>query len=471
MQIRLSDHFSFGRLLRFTLPSIAMMILTSLYSVADGLFVSNMIGDIGLSAVNIMFPVAMLISAVGFMLGTGGSAVVARTLGEGRPDMANRFFSMFVFAVILFGGILSAAGAAFVEPIARLAGASDILMDSCVSYGRILFAGSLPFMLQTSLQPFFVVAEKPNMGLILSIASGVTNFAGDWVLIQLLGLPGAAWATVAGYCVGGIIPLVFFITHRSGLHLTATGLYIREFLQACGNGASELMSNISSSLVGILYNLELMRLVGERGVAAHSVMMYVDFVFIAAFLGFSIGSAPIISYHFGANNHDELKNVFRRSMFLIFITSGAMVVLSEALCRPLCAAFVGYSPRPDAAHRARLPPVRAVLSVLRRKHLCVGVLHRAVQRRAERLHLLPAFAAAARRSGPPASARARSGRRMARRCRGRGSFRRRLGGAPVAAAHAVSLSLRQHRTMKPDCREAAQLKLTFPTDIDILVTL
>ena len=186
MQIRLSDHFSFGRLLRFTLPSI-------------------MVGDIGLSAVNIMFPVAMLIAAVGFMLGTGGSAVVARTLGEGRPDMANRFFSMFVFAVILFGGVLSAAGAAFVEPIARLAGASDILMDSCVSYGRILFAGSLPFMLQTSLQPLFVVAERPNMGLILSIASGVTNFAGDWVLIQLIGLPGAAWATVAGYCVGGII--------------------------------------------------------------------------------------------------------------------------------------------------------------------------------------------------------------------------------------------------------------------------
>ena len=223
MQIRLSDHFSFGRLLRFTLPSIAMMILTSLYSVADGLFVSNMVGDIGLSAVNIMFPVAMLI---------------------------------------------------------------------------------------------------------------VTNFAGDWVLIQLLGLPGAAWATVAGYCVGGIIPLVFFITHRSGLHLTGTKLYIREFWQACGNGASELMSNISSSLVGILYNLELMRLVGERGVAAHSVMMYVDFVFIAAFLGFSIGSAPIISYHFGAENHDELKNVFRRSMCLILVTSGAMVVLSEALCRP-----------------------------------------------------------------------------------------------------------------------------------------
>ena len=344
MQIRLSDHFSFGRLLRFTLPSIAMMILTSLYSVADGLFVSNMVGDIGLSAVNIMFPVAMLIAAVGFMLGTGGSAVVARTLGEGRPDMANRFFSMFVFAVILFGGVLSAAGAAFVEPIARLAGASDILMDSCVSYGRILFAGSLPFMLQTSLQPFFVVAERPNMGLILSIASGVTNFAGDWVLIQLLGLPGAAWATVAGYCVGGIIPLVFFITHRSGLHLTGTKLYIREFWQACGNGASELMSNISSSIVSILYNLQLMRLIGETGVAAYSVMMYVDFVFIAAFLGFSVGSAPIVSFHYGADNRSELKSVFRKSAVIIGVTAVVMVTASELLSHPLSSAFVGYDP-------------------------------------------------------------------------------------------------------------------------------
>ena len=344
MQIKLSDHFSYRRLLRFTLPSIAMMIFISLYSVADGLFVSNMVGDVGLSAVNIIFPVAMLISAVGFMLGTGGSAVVARTLGEGRPDMANRFFSMFLFAVIILGAVLSAIGVAFVEPIARLAGASDALIDSCVAYGRILFAGSVPFMLQTSLQPFFVVAEKPNMGLALSIASGVTNFVGDWVFIQLFGLSGAALATVAGYCVGGIIPLVFFITHRSGLQLTGTKLYVREFLQACGNGASELMSNISASLVGILYNIELMRLIGESGVAAHSVMMYVDFVFISAFLGFSIGSAPIISYHFGARNHDELKNVFCKSMLLILVTSVAMVVLSEALCRPLCAAFVGYSP-------------------------------------------------------------------------------------------------------------------------------
>ncbi len=314
-------------------------------------------------------------------------------------------------------------------------------MDSCVSYGRILFAGSLPFMLQTSLQPFFVVAEKPNMGLILSIASGVINFAGDWVLIQLLGLPGAAWATVAGYCVGGIIPLVFFITHRSGLHLTGTKLYIREFLQACGNGSSELMSNISSSLVGILYNLELMRLVGERGVAAHSVMMYVDFVFIAAFLGFSIGSAPIISYHFGAENHDELKNVFRRSMFLILVTSGAMAVLSEALCRPLCAAFVGYSPdlMQLTVHGFRLFALCYLFCGVNIyasaffTALCNGALSAFIS--------FPAFAAAARRSGHSAAAGARPDGVWLAVVAAEGLSAAVVGGAPAAAAHAVSLSL------------------------------
>lgn len=344
MQIKLSDHFSYARLLRFTFPSIVMMIFTSLYSVVDGLLVSNLVGDAALSAVNIMFPVAMLISAVGFMLGTGGSAVVARMLGEGKPELANRLFSMFILAVVIAGGVLSIIGVAFVEPIARLAGASDALIEPCVSYGRILLAGSVPFMLQTSLQPFLVVAEKPNMGLVLSLGSGVTNMVGDWVLINLLGISGAAWATVAGYCVGGVLPLVYFALPRQGLRLTATRLYVREFAQACGNGASELMSNISSSLVGILYNIELMHLIGEAGVAAHSVMMYVDFVFVSAFLGFSIGSAPVVSYHYGAQNHAELKNVFRKSMLLITVTSAVMVVLSEGLSRLLCAAFVGYSP-------------------------------------------------------------------------------------------------------------------------------
>ena len=318
MQIRLSDHFSFGRLLRFTLPSIAMMILTSLYSVADGLFVSNMVGDIGLSAVNIMFPVAMLIAAVGFMLGTGGSAVVARTLGEGRPDMANRFFSMFVFAVILFGGVLSAAGAAFVEPIARLAGASDILMDSCVSYGRILFAGSLPFMLQTSLQPFFVVAERPNMGLILSIASGVTNFVGDWVLIQLLGLPGAAWATAASQAISAVLCILYL--RRKAPELI--------FARAdCRMDGELLKQTAHFSFVTALHQLSLYigKLLVQGAVNTGGTDMISAYTATTRIEGFansfgdsgSAATSVLVAQNRGAGKEERVKESFRSSLFLM----------------------------------------------------------------------------------------------------------------------------------------------------------
>lgn len=347
MQIKLSDHFTYRKLLRFTLSSVVMMVFTSVYSVVDGLFVSNLVGDLALSAVNIMFPLAMIVGAFGFMLGTGGSAIVARTLGEGQPALASRYFSMIVYAVILLGAVLTAGCLLFLEPLARLAGASDLLLHDCLVYGGILLGGSVPFMLQTTLQSFFVVAEKPHLGLFLSIAAGATNMVFDYILIAVcgLGVAGAAIATVLGYLVGGVLPLLYFLRPgRDGLRLTRTRLYGRELLQACVNGSSELMSNISSSFVGILYNIQLMRLIGELGVAAYSVMMYVDFVFIAAFLGFSLGSAPIISFHYGADNHAELKNVFRKSMAVIGVTSCAMVLLSEVLSRPLSAAFVGYHP-------------------------------------------------------------------------------------------------------------------------------
>lgn len=346
MQIKLSDHFSYGRLLRFTLPSIIMMVISSIYSVVDGLFVSNLVGDLALSSVNIVFPVAMIVGSFGFMLGTGGSAIVARTMGEGDQALANRYFSMIIYAVVLLGAVLSAACVIYMEPIARFAGASDALIGDCVVYGRILLAGSVPFMLQTSFQSFFVVAEKPHLGLMLSIAAGVTNMVMDYVLIAVcdLGVAGAAIATVMGYCVGGVLPLLYFLSpKREGIRLTRTRFYGKQLLNACTNGSSELMSNISSSVVGILYNIQLMRLIGEQGVAAYSVMMYVDFVFVATFLGFSIGSAPIVSYHYGAGNHPELKNVFRKSMAVILCTSAAMVVLSELLSRPLSSAFVGYN--------------------------------------------------------------------------------------------------------------------------------
>ena len=346
MQIKLSDHFSYGRLLRFTLPSIIMMVISSIYSVVDGLFVSNLVGDLALSSVNIVFPVAMIVGSFGFMLGTGGSAIVARTMGEGDQPLANRYFSMIIYAVVLLGVVLSAVCVIYMEPIARFAGASDALIGDCVVYGRILLAGSVPFMLQTSFQSFFVVAEKPHLGLALSIAAGVTNMVMDYVLIAVcdLGVAGAAIATVMGYCVGGVLPLLYFLRpKREGIRLTRTRFYGKQLLHACTNGSSELMSNISSSVVGILYNVQLMRLIGEQGVAAYSVMMYVDFVFVATFLGFSIGSAPIVSYHYGAGNHPELKNVFRKSMAVILCTSVAMVILSELLSRPLSSAFVGYN--------------------------------------------------------------------------------------------------------------------------------
>ena len=345
MQIRLSDHFSYRKLLRFTLPSIVMMIVASIYSVVDGLFVSNLVGDLALSAVNIIFPATMIIGAAGFMLGTGGSAIVARTLGEGDHELANRYFSMIIYSVIILGVILSVACAIFIEPIARLSGASDLLMDDCIAYGRIMMLGSAAFMLQVSFQSFLVVAEKPHMGLVLSISAGLTNMVLDYVFIAVfeMGVVGAALATVAGYCVGGLIPLVYFFrASPDRLCLSKTQFYPKEFLHTCTNGSSELMSNISASIVGILFNIQLMRIIGEAGVAAHSVMMYVDFVFIAAFLGFSVGSAPIVSYHYGAANHSELKNVFRKSITIIAVTSVVMVLISELLSRPLSFAFVGY---------------------------------------------------------------------------------------------------------------------------------
>ncbi len=345
MKIKLSDHFTYGKLLRFTFPSVVMMVFTSLYSVVDGLFVANLVGDLALSAVNIIFPVAMIIGAFGFMLGTGGSAIVARTLGEKKKELADRYFSMFILCVAILGAALSVVCVILVEPISRLAGASDLLIGDCVIYGRILLAGSVPFMLQTSFQSFLVVAEKPHVGLMSSIASGLTNIVLDYVFIALfdMGIAGAGLATVLGYCVGGLLPVACFL--RGGekeLRLVPTALYPKALWDACINGSSELMSNISASVVGILYNIQLMRLVGEMGVAAYSVMMYVDFIFIAVFLGYSIGCAPVVSYHFGAGDSVELKGICRRNLMMIGITSAAMVAVSELASAPLAAAFVGF---------------------------------------------------------------------------------------------------------------------------------
>jgi len=268
-------------------------------------------------------------------------------MGEGKQELANRYFSMIILCVLGLGVSLSLLSLLFVEPLARLVGASDLLMDDCLAYGSVILGGSFVFMLQITFQTFFVTAELPKSGLFFSLASGVTNVILDYLLMGPLnlGIVGAAWGTVLGYGVGGVLPLLFFLKPPVGtLRLCPTRLYWRELKNACVNGSSELMSNLSASLIGILYNLQLMRMVGELGVAAYSVMMYVDFAFAAVFLGFSMGSGPIISFHYGAGNEGELRSLFRKSVTVIGAASVSMVVLAQVLGRPLAMAFVGYNP-------------------------------------------------------------------------------------------------------------------------------
>lgn len=346
MRIQLSEHFTYKKLLRFTFPSMVMMIVSSLYMIVDGIFVSNLVGDVAFSAVNIIMPVIMIVGAFGFMLGTGGSAVVAKTMGEGKEHLANQYFSMIIAAVAIGGLVLSVICIIFMEPLSRAVGASDLLLADSVIYGRILMAGSIAFMLQTTFQSFFVVAEKPLMGLAISVAAGVTNMFFDYFFIRVLGLglPGAAYATVLGYIVGGVIPFIYFLKGRKGgLRLVKTKFYSRAFLNACSNGSSEMMSNVSASIVSALFNIQLMKIMGEAGVAAFGVMMYVDFIFLGTFLGFSVGSAPIISYHYGAGNHQELKNLFKKSLVITGVLSAIMLVSAELLSLPLSWIFVGYN--------------------------------------------------------------------------------------------------------------------------------
>lgn len=346
MKIQLSEHFSYKKLLQFTFSSIVMMIIISMYSVVDGLFVSNLVGDMAFSSVNVVMPVSMIIGAFGFMLGNGGSAIVAKTLGEQKKNLANQYFSMIVAAVAICAIVLSTTCIIFMKPIMYFSGASDLLINDCIHYGNILIAGSLFFMLQTTLQSFLIVAEKPQLGLIVTILAGVTNMVLDYVFIKLLhlGIVGAAFATVAGYCVGGLIPFFYFLFGKNAsLRLVRPKFYGRILLNACANGSSEMMNNVATSVVSILFNLQLMRLIGESGIAAYGVMMYVDFIFLAVFFGFSMGSGPIISYHYGAGNHKELANLYQKCTTIIIAFSLAMLLIAQLLCNTLCSIFVGYN--------------------------------------------------------------------------------------------------------------------------------
>lgn len=315
MKIQLSEHFTYKKLLRFVLPSIVMMIFTSIYGVVDGLFVSNYVGKTAFAAVNLIMPFLMAISALGFMIGTGGSAIVAKTLGEGKKEQANEYFSMLVYLTLIGGIVLSALGILFSPLIARGLGADGALLTNCVLYARITLLSMPAFMLQNVFQSFFVTAEKPKLGLGVIVIAGVTNMVLDFLLVGVfqIGLAGAAFATVTSECICGLFPILYFARKNSSLlKLGRTHFNGQIFLCACGNGSSELMTNLSSSIVNSLYNIQLMNLAGENGVAAFGTIMYVNFIFIAIFLGYSIGSAPLVSYHYGAGNHDELKNLFQK---------------------------------------------------------------------------------------------------------------------------------------------------------------
>ena len=327
------------------LPSIVMMIFTSIYGVVDGLFVSNFVGKTAFAAINLVMPFIMILGGVGFMIGTGGSALVAKTLGQQEPEDANRYFSMMIVITVLSGAVLTAIGLIFMRPISYLLGATDAMIDDCVRYGRTVLAFVIAFMLQNVFQSFLITAEKPRLGLLATVAAGVTNMALDALFIAGFkwGVVGAAVATGLSQCVGGVLPLIYFLRPNSSrLRLVKTRLELRPILKACGNGSSELMSNISGSLVSMLYNFQLLAYAGENGVAAYGVLMYVQFIFVAIFVGYAIGSAPIVGYHYGAENHAELRSMLTKSVKLMSAGGVLLTVLAIVLAAPLARIFVGY---------------------------------------------------------------------------------------------------------------------------------
>lgn len=342
--IKISDHFTYGRLYKFVLPSVIMMICTSIYSVIDGLFISNFIGYTPFAAINIIWPFIMIIGGTGFMIGTGGTALVAKTLGEGDGEKANRHFSLLVVFTIALGIVLTVLGIAFTRPISRLLGADDAMIDYCVIYGRTVIAFIPFFMLQNVFQSFLAAAGKPKIGLYVTVIAGVTNAVFDYLFIAVFkfGLVGAGVATGLGQIIGGAIPFVYFLRRNdSSLKLTKTKFEVKPILQACANGSSELLTTVASSIVGILYNLQLMKYIGENGVSAYGVVMYVQLVFLAIEIGFSIGSAPIVSYHYGAANKAELKSLFRKSVISMSVAGICLAALAQALAVPLSKLFVG----------------------------------------------------------------------------------------------------------------------------------
>ena len=345
MRIQLSDHFTYKRLIRFVISPVLMMIFTSLYGIVDGFFVSNFVGKTPFAAVNLIMPVCMGLGTIGTMIGTGGSAVVSKTLGEGKREKANQYFSMLVYFAVILSVLLSVLGFIFARPIASLLGAEGELLDDCVIYSRILFVSLTAFVLQNIFNSFFVTAEKPSLSLKMSLSAGLTNIVLDFLFIKVFGwgIAGAAIATGIGQLVACIIPLIYFARKNDSLlRLTKARLNGKILKKTFTNGSSEMVTNLSVSIVNILYNFQLMKIAGENGVAAYGIIMYVNFIFMAIYFGYSIGSAPIVGYNYGAANHNELKNIFKKSIVLMSASGLILTLLAEILTTPLVTIFASY---------------------------------------------------------------------------------------------------------------------------------
>lgn len=344
--IQLSDHFNYGRLIRFTLPSIMMMIFTSIYGMVDGFFISNIVGKTAFASVNLIIPYLQILGGVGAMLGVGGSALVAKTLGEGDTLRARRYFTMMMYLMLATSVFFTVVGILALRPVAYLFGATDAMIGDIMTYGTVCLIFNTPLQAQYTFQSYLVVAEKPKFALIAVVAAGFSNMILDYLLMAVLklGIIGAALATGLSQCVASILPLIWFLgkNNTSALRFTKTGFEIGPMLRACVNGSSEMLSSISGAVTGILYNLQLMKYAGEDGVAAYGVVMYAAFIFIGVYVGYSQGSSPIMGYHYGAQNHGEMKNVLKRSLVLLGGAGVILTLLAALFARSLSSLFVGY---------------------------------------------------------------------------------------------------------------------------------
>lgn len=345
--VHLNEHFTYKKIIKAVIMPIFMMVFTSVYSIVDGFFVSNYVNKTAFASLNLVFPTLMILGSIGFMMGAGGSALVAKSLGEGKKDEANKIFSGVVYATAIMGVTVTLLVVFFVKDISVLLGATEEMLPYCVTYARILVAGITLFMIQNLFQTFFIVAERHGLGFLITAAAGVTNIILDavFIIVAKLGLAGAAYATVIGQFVGSVIPVIYFFSKKNpSLSLGKPTFAPHIILKTVTNGSSELLSNIAASIVSIVYNFQLLKFAGENGVSAYGIIMYTSFIFAAVFIGYAIGVAPIVSYNYGAQTHAELKNVLKKSLVLNAVSGAVMTVISASLAKVLASIFVSYDP-------------------------------------------------------------------------------------------------------------------------------